>query len=69
MTYQNKMIIIKELQASFLKIASEKKKLWWEKYMRNVICFRGVGILDIRNLQKEWYKKHLEFGGQYTYLM
>lgn len=60
MTHQNKMIIIKELQASFLKIASEKKKLWWEKYMRNVINFRGVGIPDIRNLQKKWYKKHLE---------
>ena len=41
-------------------IALEKKKLWWEKYMRNVIPFRGVGIPQIRTLQETWYKEHLE---------
>jgi len=28
--------------------------------MRNVISFRGVGIPEIRTLQKTWYKEHLE---------
>ena len=60
MTLQDKIGIINKLQKSLEKISSDKKKLWWEKYMRNVISFRGVGIPEIRNLQKDWYKQHLK---------
>jgi len=58
MTKQSITFIINTLQASMQEIAIEKKKLWWEKYMRHVIPFRGVGIPQIRALQKTWYKEH-----------
>ena len=60
MTKQTTTSIINSLQTSMQDIAILKKKLWWEKYMRNVIFFRGVGIPSIRELQKSWYKEHLE---------
>ncbi len=34
--------------------ASEKTKLWWEKYMKGVIPFRGVGIPKNRELLAAW---------------
>jgi len=38
--------------------ATEKTKLWWEKYMKNVIPFRGVGIPKNRELLAEWRKQN-----------
>ncbi len=60
MRYHDEITVIKKLQKSLEEISSQKKKLWWEKYMKNVINFRGVGIPEIRNLQKEWYKQYLQ---------
>lgn len=34
--------------------ADEKTKQWWEKYMKGVIPFRGVGIPRNRELLREW---------------
>ena len=36
--------------------ATKKTKQWWEKYMKNVIPFRGVGIPKNRELLTEWRK-------------
>jgi len=60
MTKETIQTILETLQSSMQNLALEKKKLWWEKYMRNVISFRGVGIPQIRDLQKTWYKEYLE---------
>jgi len=60
MNTKDKINIINILQTSLEKISSEKKRLWWEKYMNNVIKFRGVGIPQIRDLQKDWYKQYLK---------
>ena len=60
MTKETIQTIILTLQSSMQDLSLEKKKLWWEKYMRNVISFRGVGIPAIRGLQKTWYKEYLE---------
>jgi len=60
MTTETKNVIIHTLQESLEAIASPKKKAWWERYMRDVIRFRGVGIPDVRELQKGWYMHHLE---------
>ena len=59
MTLKEKSTIIKSLQTSLEGISSQKKKEWWEKYMRYVIKFRGVGIPEIRKLQKDWYSNYL----------
>lgn len=42
--------LIKHHQKSLAKAAEDKKKQWWERYMKNVIPFRGVGIPDNRKL-------------------
>jgi len=60
MTTKNKKKIIDILQTDLQDISLDKKKLWWEKYMNNVINFRGVGIPQIRDLQKKWYKHYLQ---------
>ena len=60
MTDKEKIFIIQSLQKLLEDISSQKKKQWWEKYMKNVIRFRGVSIPEIRNLQKDWYKIHLK---------
>ena len=59
MTSKEKSTIIKSLQTSLKDISSQKKKEWWEKYMRYVIAFRGVGIPEIRKIQKDWYVNYL----------
>jgi len=57
---KDKEKIIVSFQKLLEEISSKKKKEWWEKYMRNVIKFRGVGIPDIRKLQLNWYKEYLQ---------
>lgn len=46
----------KLLYARLDKIASKKTKIWWEKYLRNTIEFRGVNLVNIREELHEWYK-------------
>ncbi len=58
--YIQNIDIINILQTSLEEISSEKKRLWWEKYMKNVIKFRGVGIPQIRDVLKEWYQQYLK---------
>ena len=50
----NQEQLIGHLQVSLDQIASKKTKEWWEKYLRNVIPFRGVGIPEIRERLAEW---------------
>jgi len=35
----------------------EKSKKWWERYLKNVTPFRGVGIPEIRNQLKKFYRE------------
>jgi 3-methyladenine DNA glycosylase AlkD len=46
------------LQVSLDQIASKKTKEWWEKYLRNVILFRGVGIPEIRERLAQWRQEY-----------
>lgn len=48
------VLAINNLQIKLNNLSSQKKKLWWEKYMKHVIQFRGVGIPEIRKMQKTW---------------
>lgn len=36
--------------------ASEKKRSWWNNYLKGVIEFRGIGIPAIREILKRWYE-------------
>jgi len=55
MTINHQELIQKHQQA--LEAESiEKTKQWWEKYMKGVIPFRGVGIPRNRELLAEWRK-------------
>ena len=47
---------IKSMQARLDKIASRKTKIWWERYLRNTIEFRGVNLVNIREELHKWYK-------------
>ena len=46
--------IIAELQTRLAALGDEKKRQWWERYMKGVIPFRGVGIPQIRELLEPW---------------
>jgi 3-methyladenine DNA glycosylase AlkD len=46
--------LIVQLQARLDAVASAKTKAWWEKYLRYVIPFRGVGIPEIRQQLADW---------------
>lgn len=48
--------LIRRHQSALETAASEKTKLWWEKYMKGVIPFRGVGIPKNRELLVAWRK-------------
>ncbi len=52
METQDQLIV--HLQVSLDQVASQKTKDWWEKYLRHVIPFRGVGIPEIRNQLALW---------------
>lgn len=47
---------ITSMQARLDKIASRKTKIWWERYLRNTIEFRGVNLVNIREELQKWYK-------------
>lgn len=51
---QHQEDLIGQLQARLDQIAVPKTKEWWEKYMHQVIPFRGVGIPDIRKQLANW---------------
>ncbi|MEW5976797.1 MAG: DNA alkylation repair protein [Acidobacteriota bacterium] len=46
--------LIKQLQQALDQVASQKTKQWWQKYLREVIPFRGVAIPEIRNQLAQW---------------
>lgn len=50
----NHQELIKKHQRALDAEATEKTKQWWEKYMKGVIPFRGVGIPRNRELLAEW---------------
>ncbi|MBF0278297.1 MAG: DNA alkylation repair protein [SAR324 cluster bacterium] len=56
MMTSNYQELIQKHQKALATEASEKTKLWWEKYMKGVIPFRGVGIPKNRELLGEWRK-------------
>jgi len=46
---------IERLQARLQEEASEKTKLWWERYMKGAASFRGVPMAAIRSTLRSWY--------------
>ena len=50
--------LIREHQSNLDGAAVEKTRLWWEKYMKRVIPFRGVGIPQNRELLEQWRREH-----------
>jgi len=50
--------LIRRHQAVLEAEASEKTKLWWEKYMKGVIPFRGVGIPKNREILVAWRREN-----------
>jgi len=46
--------LIPQLQARLDQIASPQTRDWWQRYMRQVIPFRGVGIPQIREQLILW---------------
>jgi 3-methyladenine DNA glycosylase AlkD len=46
---------IEALQHRLTGLASAEKKRWWERYLRHVIPFRGVNLVDIRAQLQKWY--------------
>ncbi len=51
-------ILIQKHQEALGSLADEKARLWWERYMKGVIPFRGVGIPKNRKLLGMWRKEH-----------
>lgn len=45
---------ILSLQKQLDAAASPKTKTWWERYLRGVAAFRGVGIPQIRDILRSW---------------
>ncbi|MBT3273225.1 MAG: DNA alkylation repair protein [Spirochaetales bacterium] len=52
----NHQELIQKHQQALEAESVEKTKQWWEKYMKGVIPFRGVGIPKNRELLEEWRK-------------
>lgn len=46
--------LIQTYQSVLDEAAAQKTKAWWERYMKGVIPFRGVGIPQNRALLKAW---------------
>lgn len=55
---KNQDELVSHLQALLDDIASLKTREWWEKYLRHVIRFRGVGIPDIRKQLARWREEY-----------
>lgn len=49
--------LIQTLESKLDKIADRKTRDWWENYVKHNTKFRGVGIPQIREKLKEWYKE------------
>jgi hypothetical protein len=47
---------ITSMQTRLDKIASQKTKIWWDRYLRNTVEFRGVNFVCIREELHKWYK-------------
>jgi len=54
----NHQELIQKYQIALEAEAIEKTKQWWEKYMKGVIPFRGVGIPKNRELLAGWRKNN-----------
>ncbi len=55
MTDHNKLK--EKLQSRIAKFADEKRKLWFENYIKHDTKYRGVEIPTIRTELKDWYKQ------------
>ncbi len=50
-----KTCLVTELQRLLQKKAAMKTKIWWENYLKRVIPFRGVKMVDIRTALHAWF--------------
>ena len=49
--------LIEALEKRLDKIASNKTKDWWEKYLKYAIDFRGVNLVNVREEFIKWYEE------------
>lgn len=57
-TIINQQTLIRQFQNRLNTASSPETKAWWEKYMKGVIPFRGVGIPKNRELLALWRKEN-----------
>ncbi len=50
--------LIRDLQRRLEKIANAKTKAWWERYLKQIIPFRGVKMDGIRSVLHTWYAQN-----------
>jgi 3-methyladenine DNA glycosylase AlkD len=48
--------LINRLQKQLKRVAREKTKAWWERYLKHTIPFRGVNLVVLRDELRSWYK-------------
>lgn len=48
--------LVLHLQTSLQQVASPETKAWWEKYLKQVIPFRGLSLPKTREQFLQWYK-------------
>ncbi len=49
---------IGELQAALAAHADERKRSWWDRYLKGQAQFRGVPTPDIRRESRAWWERH-----------
>ena len=54
--HEGPMNLIIQLQQRLENKANPQTKIWWERYLKHVIPFRGVPMADIRAALHSWLK-------------
>lgn len=49
--------LVEDLQQRLQQAADEKTRLWWERYLKHEIRFRGVGLPTVRACVEEWRRE------------
>lgn len=50
--------LVAELDRRLAAQADTRKREWWERYLKGVIAFHGVGMPDIRAIVADWLRDH-----------
>lgn len=50
--------LVADLDRRLAAQADPGKREWWERYLKGVIAFHGVGMADIRAVVADWHRDH-----------